>query len=117
VLNVARGGTLHQHVPDVVGHEGHRPEPAVLGTTSVRLAPGTALASILDETLKVPCYHHQAVDQVGDGLTAVGWADDGLVEALVLDGHRFALAVQWHPEDGDDPRLFDALVAAAAPPA
>ena len=113
VLNVACGGTLHQHVPDVVGHEGHRPSPAVLGTTSVRLAPGTSLASILGTEIKVPCYHHQAVAQLGAGLSAVGWADDGLVEALALEGARFVVAVQWHPEDGDDPRLFDALVAAA----
>ena len=113
VLNVACGGTLHQHIPDVVGHEGHRPSPAVLGTTSVRIAAGTSLASILGTEVKVPCYHHQAVDRLGAGLSAVGWADDGLVEALVLEGPHFVLAVQWHPEDGDDPRLFDALVAAA----
>lgn len=116
VLNVARGGTLHQHVPDVVGHDGHRPSPAVLGQTAVRLAAGTLLSSVLDETLKVPCYHHQAVARLGDGVVAAGWADDGLIEALVLEGHRFALAVQWHPEDGDDPRLFEALVAAAQSP-
>jgi len=115
VMNVARGGTLHQHVPDEVGHEGHRPEPGVLGMTSVRLAPGTPLAAILDESIKVPCYHHQAVDRLGDGLVAAGWADDGLVEALFIEDHRFALAVQWHPEDGDDLRLFEALVGAAKP--
>lgn len=112
VLNVAFGGTLHQHIPDVVGHDGHRPSPAVLGTTNVRLAPGTAVAGILGDELKVPCYHHQALDRLGAGVVAAGWADDGTVEAVELAGRRFALGVQWHPEDGDDPRLFDALIAA-----
>lgn len=112
VLNVAFGGTLHQHLPDVVGHDGHRPAPAQLGTTRVRLTPGTAVAGILGEELKVPCYHHQALDRLGAGLVAAGRADDETVEAVEVAGRRFALGVQWHPEDGDDPRLFDALVAA-----
>ena len=113
VLNVARGGSLHQHLPDVVGHDGHRPAPAELGTTDVHVRPESAVAAVLGTELKVPCYHHQALDRLGDGVDAVGWADDGTVEAVVLPHHRFVLGVQWHPEDGDDPRLFDALVAAA----
>ncbi|HEY3141191.1 MAG TPA: gamma-glutamyl-gamma-aminobutyrate hydrolase family protein [Acidimicrobiales bacterium] len=113
VLNVAFGGTLHQHLPDVVGHDDHRPEPAVLGKTPVRLAPGTLAAEILGMELTVPCYHHQAIDRLGAGVDAVGWADDGTVEAAVLRDHRFALAVQWHPEDSDDLRLFQAVVGAA----
>jgi putative glutamine amidotransferase len=114
VLNVARGGSLDQHLPDVVGHPGHQPEPAVLGATRVRLAPGSPLASILGAEVKVPCYHHQAIRRLGEGIEAVGWADDGTIEAAVVPGRRFAVAVQWHPEDGDDPRLFRALVAAAS---
>ena len=118
VVNVARGGTLHQHLPDVVGHDGHRPEPAVLGTTEVRLTAGTPVSAILGTELKVPCYHHQAIDRLGEGVDAVGWADDGTVEAIVVpDAGSFVLGVQWHPEDGDDPRLFDALVTAATEPA
>jgi gamma-glutamyl-gamma-aminobutyrate hydrolase PuuD len=116
ILAVATGGTLHQHVPDLVGHSGHRPGAAVLGTTPVRLAAGSLAARILGGEVKVPCYHHQAIDRLG-GVEAVGWADDGIVEAVELPDRRFALGVQWHPEDGDDPRLFEALVAAAAPPA
>lgn len=112
VLNVARGGTLHQHLPDVVAHDGHRPAPALLGTTNVRLAPGSAVAAVLGHELKVPCYHHQALGRVGDGIEVVGWADDGTIEAVEVPGRRFALGVQWHPEDGDDPRLFEALVDA-----
>lgn len=112
VLNVACGGTLHQHVPDLVGHVGHQPAPAVLGTTPVRLAPGSLAATILGTEVKVPCYHHQSIDRLGDGVAAVGRADDGIVEAVELPDRRFVLGVQWHPEDGDDPRLFEALVAA-----
>jgi gamma-glutamyl-gamma-aminobutyrate hydrolase PuuD len=117
VLNVVLGGTLDQHLPDIVGHEGHLPEPAVCGTTRVRLAPGTPVATILGAEVKVPCYHHQAIRRLGRGVEAVGWADDGTIEAAVVTGRRFAIAVQWHPEDGDDPRLFRALVAAASTPA
>jgi gamma-glutamyl-gamma-aminobutyrate hydrolase PuuD len=117
MLNVVLGGTLDQHLPDLVGHDGHLPEPAVCGTTRVRLAPGSAVAAILGAEVKVPCYHHQAIRRLGRGVEAVGWADDGTIEAAVVTGRRFAVAVQWHPEDGDDPRLFRALVAAAIAPA
>jgi gamma-glutamyl-gamma-aminobutyrate hydrolase PuuD len=115
VLNVALGGTLDQHLPALVGHDGHLPEPGEPGTVRVRLAPGTAVAAILGAELDVPCYHHQAIRRLGRGVEAVGWADDGTVEAAVVAGRHFAVAVQWHPEDGDDPRLFRALVAAARP--
>lgn len=114
VLNVALGGTLDQHLPDIVGHEAHLPEPGVLGAVTVRLAPGTPVSEILGAEVKVPCYHHQAIRRLGRGVEAVGWADDGTIEATVVSGRRFAVAVQWHPEDGDDPRLFRALIAAAA---
>jgi gamma-glutamyl-gamma-aminobutyrate hydrolase PuuD len=113
MLNVALGGTLHQHLPDLVGHTGHAPGPAMRGTSAVHLAEGSLAATILGADVKVPCYHHQSVDRLGTGLDAVGWADDGVVEAIVLHDRRFVLGVQWHPEDGDDPRLFDALVAQA----
>ena len=115
VLNVALGGTLDQHLPALVGHDGHLPEPAVLGATRVRLAPGTPVSAILGAEVKVPCYHHQSIRRLGRDMTAAGWADDGTIEAAVVTGRLFAVAVQWHPEDGDDPRLFRALVAAARP--
>jgi gamma-glutamyl-gamma-aminobutyrate hydrolase PuuD len=113
VLDVALGGTLHQHVPDVVGHEGHRPVPGTYGTTHVTLDPGARLAAALGAELDVPCHHHQAIDRVPEGLTAVGRADDGLVEAVEMPHRDFVVGVQWHPEDSGDQRLFDALVAAA----
>lgn len=115
LLNVALGGTLDQHVPDTVGHQRHCPEPGVFGQTRVTLRAGSVLAGLLGPEVKVHCYHHQAIDQVAPGLEVAGRSDDGTVEAVELPGRRFALGVQWHPEqDGSDLRLFQALVTAAA---
>jgi putative glutamine amidotransferase len=114
VLNVAFGGTLHQHLPDVLGHDGHRAGNGVFTTLPVRTVPGTRLAGLLGETADAPCYHHQAIDKVGDGLVVSGWDPDGVVEALELPGDGFVLAVQWHPEQSlADLRLFKAVVDAA----
>ncbi|MEV0700693.1 gamma-glutamyl-gamma-aminobutyrate hydrolase family protein [Saccharopolyspora sp. NPDC050389] len=119
IMNVALGGTLHQHLPELVEHREHQPEPAVFGSTKVDLRPGSRIAEILGERVEVPCYHHQAIDEVAPRLEVTGWADDGTVEAVELAGARFALGVQWHPEEGTpgsgtvDDRLFAALTAAA----
>jgi putative glutamine amidotransferase len=121
VLNVCRGGTLHQHLPDVVGHGRHDGPPNGFGLHQVRISPDSALAAILPEDgfLDVPTHHHQAVNLLGDGLKAVAWEEDGTIEAVEagpseLDGlSGFVLGVQWHPEQGSDPRLFTALVRAA----
>jgi putative glutamine amidotransferase len=114
LLNVSLGGTLHQHLPDVFGHETHR---ATLGQTSpnlVVLEPGSTVASILGPEAEGLCHHHQGVDQLGGRLRAVGFAADGSVEAVEALGSRFAVGVQWHPEeDPTDGRLFVALVEAA----
>ena len=116
VLNVRRGGTLHQHLPDVVGHDEHGPVPGSYDTHRVRIDPASQIGSIIGRTEQVvPGHHHQAVDRIGEGLSPSAWADDGTVEALEDPAHPFLLAVQWHPELGDDPALFDALVAAAEP--
>jgi len=115
LLNVACGGTLHQHVPDEVDSDEHRPGPTEFGNTMVRIAPGSRLAGIIGGEVKVHCHHHQAVRRFGDGLAPVGWAADGTVEAVERDGHGFVLGVQWHPEENAvDRRLFQALVQAAA---
>jgi putative glutamine amidotransferase len=114
VLNVALGGTLHQHVPDVVGDDRHCAAPGRYHRFPVTVAPGSVLAEALGaETATVAHYHHQAVDRLGAGLTATAWADDGLIEAVEADRSAFALGVQWHPEVGADPSLFTALVTAA----
>jgi putative glutamine amidotransferase len=114
VLNVALGGTLHQHLPDVIGHSGHRAGNAVFNTLQVRTKPGTRLAALVGESVEARCYHHQAIAELGDGLVASAWDGDGVIEALELPGHGFVLAVQWHPEESlDDLRLFSAIVEAA----
>jgi putative glutamine amidotransferase len=114
VLNVALGGTLHQHLPDVIGHSGHRAGNAVFTTLPVQTVPGTRLAALVGETVQARCYHHQAIAEIGDGLIVSGWDADGVVEALELPGGDFVLAVQWHPEESlDDLRLFSAIVEAA----
>ncbi|MFC4145447.1 gamma-glutamyl-gamma-aminobutyrate hydrolase family protein [Micromonospora mangrovi] len=112
LLAVAHGGALHQHLPDVVGHDGHRPAPGVYGAHPVRFAPGSRAGSVLAGIDRVNSYHHQAVADPGR-LTVSGWADDGVVEAVEDPGRRFLLGVQWHPENDADPRPITALVRAA----
>ena len=115
LLNVALGGTLHQHVPDLVRHEGHAGAAGVFARHAVRLCPDGGLARALARTaLDVPSYHHQAIDRLGVGLRPVAWSDDGLIEAAELEGHPFTVGVQWHPEADDDGALFTAFVAATA---
>jgi putative glutamine amidotransferase len=116
-LNVARGGTLHQHLPD------HRQtEPGCRPTHAVEIVAGTRLAGIAGaERLAVNSFHHQAVDSLGRGLRVSARAADGTVEAIESPGTRLFLGVQWHVEGlTAEPRhaaLFDALVAAALPQA
>ncbi|QKW05381.1 gamma-glutamyl-gamma-aminobutyrate hydrolase family protein [Streptomyces sp. NA04227] len=107
LLNVARGGTLLQHLD---GHTGGR---GVFGSHAVVPVPGTRYAALVPETTEVPTYHHQAVDVLGTGLTVSAHAADGTAEALELPG-SWALGVQWHPEAGEDTRVMTALVRAAA---
>jgi gamma-glutamyl-gamma-aminobutyrate hydrolase PuuD len=114
VLNVGLGGTLVQHVPDVVGHPGHNPSPGVFGTTEVTLEAGSRVGAALGLSASVRCHHHQALDRLADGLVVTGRAADGLVEAVELAGSPFVVGVQWHPEeDHTDLRLMAALVTAA----
>lgn len=114
VLNVAFGGTLHQHLPDVLGHSGHRAGNGVFTRLPVRTVAGTRLAALVGQSADAPCYHHQAIDKVGAGLVVSAWDPDGVVEAVELAGDGFVLAVQWHPEKSlDDLRLFTAIVDAA----
>src|SRR5580693_9730099 len=117
ILNVARGGTLTQHLPDRLGNETHKPDPVKMTTHDLKIAAASKLSGVLGDTAHVPAAHHQAVDTVGTGLVAVSWTYDQVVEAVELPEHKFGLGVQWNPEDGDDMRLFEALVATAKPAA
>jgi putative glutamine amidotransferase len=114
VLNVARGGDLHQHLPDLVGHERHKHDPpGIFNDHEVAIEPETRLASILGDTHAVKSHHHQALRTLGEGLVETARADDGTVEAVEDPGRRFALGVLWHPEAGENKRLFEALVEEA----
>ncbi|GAA3195372.1 gamma-glutamyl-gamma-aminobutyrate hydrolase family protein [Actinocorallia longicatena] len=116
LLNVCRGGTLIQHLPDSVGHEGHAPVLGKFSRHKVQVGLASSVGKVLGEYVDVPTYHHQAVDRLGKGLVPVAWAKDQVVEAVELQGHRFGIGVQWHPEEGDDLRIFQALVEAASAP-
>ena len=114
VLNTALGGTLHQHLPDVIGHTHHQKGNAVFGTSDVRTVPGTRLAALIGESSDAQCYHHQAIDRLGEGLVVSARDTDGVIEAVEVPGEAFVLGVQWHPEERlDDLRLFRAVVEAA----
>jgi len=116
VLNVCRGGTLHVHLPEVIGNDGHRPESTsfTLGAQRLDVTPGSRIAAIFAEAVpETACHHHQAVDRLGAGLVATGHAADGVIEVVEADDHPFAVGVQWEASHGADPRLHDALVAAA----
>ncbi|MDT4999585.1 MAG: putative glutamine amidotransferase, partial [Mycobacterium sp.] len=115
ILNVALGGTLHQHLPDVIGHNWHQAGNAVFNTSVISTVPGTRLAALIGESTDAQCYHHQAIAELGKGLIATAWDTDGVVEAVELPGPQFVVAVQWHPEERlDDLRLFSGVVQAAA---
>ena len=113
VLAVAAGGTLVQHLPDVVGHDGHCPTPGVHGRHEVLLAGGR-LRDVLGERVVVATYHHQAVERPGAGLDVTGRAADGTVEAVEHRDASWAVGVQWHPEAFDGAALFADFVRACA---
>ena len=118
LLNVVRGGTLLQHLPDLFGHEDHR---RVLGSFEgaehdVVLSEGSLAASAAGEIVHVTrSHHHQGVDRIGDGLIVSGTSTmDGLPEAVELPDRTFVLGVQWHPEADEGSAVIGALVAAAS---
>jgi gamma-glutamyl-gamma-aminobutyrate hydrolase PuuD len=114
VLNVARGGDLVQHLPDVVGDEKHRHTLGVFADHEVTVEDGTRLASLLGDRAPVKSHHHQGIGRIGEGLRVAAHAEDGTVEAVEDPSRRMALGVLWHPEAGEDARLFDELVREAA---
>jgi putative glutamine amidotransferase len=116
LLNVVLGGSLLQHLPAVPGTEPHQLGLGLYAERKVRTAPGSALDALIGPGDVVQCHHHQALDRIAAGLTPSAWAEDGVVEGVEAAGRRFCLAVQWHPEAGEDRRLFEGLVAAAEAP-
>jgi putative glutamine amidotransferase len=110
VLNVARGGDLVQHLPDVVGHEEHRAVVGEFSEHAVRVDPGSRIGEVRGP---VKSHHHQGLGRIGDGLREVAWAADGVVEGVEDPQKPFLVGVLWHPEAGEDQRLFEQLVEAA----
>jgi putative glutamine amidotransferase len=114
VLAVALGGTLEQHLPDVVGSADHAPEPGRFASHDVRLAADSHLGRLLGQRLTVATHHHQAVAEVPAELGPTGWADDGTVEAVEHRDGRWVVGVQWHPEAYEGAALFAGFVRACA---
>ncbi|MFB7513144.1 gamma-glutamyl-gamma-aminobutyrate hydrolase family protein [Streptomyces sp. NPDC056144] len=112
LLVLAYGGTLHQHLPDVLGHSGHLPQEGVLGEHEVTFTAGTRAAAVYGSSARVNSHHHQGVADPGR-LRVTGRSDDGLPEAVEDAAKRFVLGVQWHPEISGDDALFEAFVAAS----
>ena len=113
ILNVARGGDLVQHLPEVVGHVRHR-APGAMTDHDVTVKPESRLGTLLGERAPVKSSHHQGFGRLGEGLQEAAWAEDGTIEAVEDPSRRFALGVLWHPEEGEDFALFKALVEEAA---
>ena len=113
VVNVARGGTLSQHLPQTLGDHRHQPQPGTFTEHEVRLQPGSLAARAAGaERISVKTHHHQGVAELGVGLVATGWSEgDDLIEAIELGEGRFALGVLWHPEEDPEDRLIRSLVA------
>lgn len=116
LVNVARGGTLHQHLPEALGTERYRIGGGVFATNTVEVAEDSRLAGLLGAgAFDVHSYHHQGIDRLGEGLVPVAATDDGLVQAFESEGEQYLVGVQWHPEENpDDKRLFEGLVAEAS---
>jgi len=113
VLNVLRGGTLHQHLPDVVGSDRHAAAPGHFAAVQIDVVAASQLAGILgDQPVAVECSHHQGLDRLGTGLVVSATSADGVVEGVEDPSMHFMIGVQSHPEAGADQRLFRALVEA-----
>lgn len=117
LLNVAFGGTLHQHLPDLLGHEEHRRVPGsfVGSDHDVQLEPGSlAQAAAGEDRHATKSHHHQAIDELGNGLVITGHSTlDELPEAIEAPERRFVLGVQWHPEADERSRVIASLVEQA----
>jgi putative glutamine amidotransferase len=118
VMNVAQGGSLDQHLPDRLQHEGHRAIPGSWSEHEVRLEPGSLAAEAAGtDSLTVSSHHHQGVDEVGAGFRASGWADEGeTIEAIESSDGGFALGVLWHPEEDPRDQVIPSLVERASSP-
>ncbi|WP_318241785.1 gamma-glutamyl-gamma-aminobutyrate hydrolase family protein [Arthrobacter pullicola] len=115
ILNVALGGTLIQHLPDVRPEANYQPAPGVFGEVRFSTAPGSIIGSLLGAEASAPCYHHQGIAELGRGLRVTAEAPVGTVEAIEAVGGGWVLGVQFHPEQNPgDLRLFEGFIAEAS---
>jgi putative glutamine amidotransferase len=114
LLNVACGGTLEQHLPDRTTAVRHKGGTGVYASHEVVIKPDSKLGEILGSYVEVRSHHHQAPETVGENLSEVAWASDDTIEGIEMPGKRFVIGVIWHPEEGDDPSLFEAFVDEAS---
>lgn len=112
LLAVSRGGTLLQHLPDVLGSEAHVGGNNVYDQIPVIVEPGHRISDIVDQHIIAACHHHQVV-ATHPGFTAVAASADGVLHAMEAEGERFVVGVQWHPEAMSGQRIFRGLVDAA----
>ncbi|MEU3554823.1 gamma-glutamyl-gamma-aminobutyrate hydrolase family protein [Streptomyces fragilis] len=113
LLALEYGGSLHQHLPDVLGHTGHCPAEGVFGEHPVSFAAGSVVAEVYGPRARVNSHHHQGIDDPG-ALRVTGRSEDGLAEAVEDPSRRFVVGVQWHPEVSGDDSLFARFVTACA---
>ena len=116
MVNVHLGGTLHQHIPDITGSDRYRKPGGLFTNEEMALEPGSRLADIFsgDSAVPGPVQHHQAIDQVAEGLVVSARGPDGIIQGVEAPGKTFCVAVQWHPEENlDDVRIFETLVTEA----
>ncbi|MEY5017499.1 MAG: hypothetical protein RL431_548 [Actinomycetota bacterium] len=114
LLNVHQGGSLIQHLPDVVGSNKYQVGGGTFTVGELDVDTDSTLGQLVGDTVTGAMYHHQAIDEVGDGLRVTARSDDGIIEAIEVEGATFGIGVQWHPEQTlNDGRLFDGLIAAA----
>ena len=115
ILNVALGGTLIQHLPDIHPDAAYQPAPGVFGEVFFSTSPDSIIASLLGEAASAPCYHHQGIEDLGHGLKVTAVAPEGTIEAIETVGGGWVLGVQFHPEQNPaDLRLLSGFVAEAA---
>ncbi|MEZ5163953.1 MAG: gamma-glutamyl-gamma-aminobutyrate hydrolase family protein [Fimbriimonadaceae bacterium] len=111
LVNILQGGTIHQHIPDQLGHDGHRGDPVQV----YRVEAGTKLHDMVGDSARGKSWHHQAVNRVGDGLKAVAWHEDGTIEAIESTDGRWFVGLQWHPERtevDESEKIFVAFIKA-----
>jgi putative glutamine amidotransferase len=115
MLNINRGGTLIQHLPDLVGDNRYQKGNAEFNSAEVKVESNSILGSLVGSAVSnAALYHHQGIDQVGEGLIVSAKTEDGIIEAIELEDHPFGVAVQWHPEQTlEDLRIFEGLIQAA----